>query len=99
MNAANVILRGFTPRLFAISAAFSFSAEICGAAISFALSYVIAPAIIQALILYSCFVCSIALSLSGQVKADGFIMQGVYHKYFKKTVKNSVLMTEWKRYA
>jgi hypothetical protein len=47
-----------------------------------ALSYVIAPVIIQTLILYSCFVCSIICSLFEQVKASGFIVQGKHKIFF-----------------
>lgn len=110
MNAANVILRGFTPCFFAICAALSFSAAMCGAAISFALSYEIAPTIIHIFILCSCSVCSIGCSFGifanfvgaaafAEVKAGGFIIQGVCIKYFKKTVKNPVSISDWRRYA
>jgi hypothetical protein len=34
-----------------------------------------------------------------EVKAYYFIVQGVYANYFKETVKKTVLISDWKRYA
>jgi hypothetical protein len=95
MNPANVILRGFIPYFFAISWAFSFIAARCGAAISLALSYVIAPAISHILMLFISSVCFIVsliwFSLYFDITAGGFILQGEIKKYFKKNgVENGV---------
>lgn len=58
MKEAKFIRRGFAPCFFAISAALVLNAVIWGAAISFALSYVIAPWQSHILMLFNSVVCS-----------------------------------------
>jgi len=84
MNPANVICRVFTPCFFAISAAFVLRASKWGAAISFALSYVIAPWQSHILMLYNAVVfIFISISLCPDFTAGRFILQGECEKYFK----------------
>jgi len=85
MKPANVIWRGFMLCFFAISAALLLSAAIWGVAISFALSYVIAPWQSHIFILCNSLVCSfILVSLCPDFTVGRFILQGGMGKISQK---------------
>jgi hypothetical protein len=88
MKDEKVISRGFNPYFFAISCALVFSAVICGSAICFARSYVIAPWHIHSLMVCNSLACwFIGCSFCPEDTETFLILQGETKKYFMKSVK------------
>jgi hypothetical protein len=77
MKAANVICRGLAPCFFAISAALLLNASMCGSAITFADSYVIAPWQSHILMFFKLITAGlIVISLCSDITVGRFILQG-----------------------
>ena len=85
MNEAKLMLRGFAPCFFAISAALLLKASMCGSAIFLASSYVIAPWQSHILILFKLITAGlIVYSLCSDLTAGAVNLQGFFANYFKK---------------